>query len=156
MEKRVLVAHLSLDQLLERIRRESNARVLKRLYFIRYLMQGDTLTNAAKRVGVTRSLGYVWLDRWNGDGVAGLVPRFDGGRPAKLSREDKRRLVVLLRRRNDWTLREIKELIIKKYSVEYSESRLRDVLKSLGVRHAKPFSRDYRRPFDAEQVLKKE
>jgi transposase len=156
MKKRVLVAHLSLDQLLDRIRRESNARVLKRLYFICYLMQGDTLTNATKRVGVTRSLGYMWLDRWNRDGPGGLVPKFAGGRPAKLSREDKKQLVGFLRRRNDWTLQEIKELIHRKLGVDYSESRLRDVLKSLGVRHAKPFSRDYRRPFDAELVLKKE
>lgn len=155
MEKRVLVAHLSLDRLEARIKKESNARVLKRLYFIRNLMQGDTLTNAAGKVGVTRALGYVWLERWNQDGLEGLVPRFGGGRPSKLSKEDKRRLVSVLRERNDWTLLEIKELIKTTFGVEYSESRLRDVLKSLGVRHAKPYSRDYRRPFDAELVLKK-
>lgn len=155
MGKRVLVAHLSLEEVEARIKKESNARVLKRLFFIRGLMQGDTLVLAAKNVGVSRGLGYVWLDRWNRDGPGGLVPRFDGGRPAKLSKEDKRRLVTLLRERNDWTLLEIKELIRDEFGVEYSESRLRDVLKSLGVRHAKPYSRDYRRPFDAELVLKK-
>ena len=86
----------------------------------------------------------------------GLVPRFGGGRPGKLTVGDKERLVKLLGRRNDWTLREIRMLIREEFGVEYSESRLRDVLKSLGVRHAKPYSRDYRRPVDAEAVLKKD
>jgi putative transposase len=75
-----------------------------------------------------------------------LIPRFGGGRPGKLTKEEKCELLLLLGERDDWTLEEIRDLIQGEYDVMYSFSRLRDVLKSLSMKHAKPFMRDYRRP----------
>jgi putative transposase len=106
-------------------------------------------------VGVVPAVGYQWLQRWNLEGVDGLVPRYGIGRPSKLDEVQTMWLVRVLGERNDWTLAEIKELVSMLFNVDYSDSRLREVLKSLGLRHAKPLLEDYRRPVDALPVLKK-
>jgi putative transposase len=155
MEKRVeVVLHLTHEQLLERIRREKDSRVLKRLFFIQFVMEGKSIADAAGRVGVTRMVGYLWLRRWNSDGVSGLVPRRGGGRPPKLTDGQKEELAGFIRGRC-LPLEEIKGYVRDVLGVCISDSRIRIVLKQMGVRHAKPWARDYRRPSDADRILKK-
>jgi putative transposase len=40
--------------------------------------------------------------------------------------------------------------------MEYSERRVRRILKGMGMKHAKPYQLDYRKPDDAEEKLKKQ
>jgi len=39
---------------------------------------------ASKSVGISASTGYIWLKRWNEEGLNGLIPKYDGGKPLKL------------------------------------------------------------------------
>ena len=137
-----VVRHLSPEELLSRIKREKDVRVLPRLYFIKYLYGDDSVGNASEKVGVVRAVGYTWLKRWNMYGYDGLAPRFSGGRPSKLTEGQKYELVSLLQEENDWTIKKIRDLIIEKYNVKYSLSHLRIVLRSLGVRHKKLFVKE--------------
>ena len=155
-EKRyAVVRHLSEDVLDQRVKSERDARLLKRFLFIRHLYRGLSVEKACGNLGATKKVGYEWLRRWNAEGVQGLVPRYGIGRPSKLDEVQTEGLVFVLGGRNDWTLLEIKEVILRFFNVDYSESRLRIVLKGLGLKHAKPLMEDYRRPVDAEPVLKK-
>jgi len=102
----------SLDELNARIRTlERNAKILKRLYFIKYRYEGASVEVSARRVGITKGVGYIWQKRWNENGYAGLIPRYAGGRPSKLPEEHKEQLKVLLKERNDWTTNEVREYI---------------------------------------------
>jgi len=58
-------------------------------------------------------------------------------------------------RKNDWTTAEVQHLIQSQFGVSYSLDQVRRILKSFGMFFGKPYPRDYRRPRDAEQVLKK-
>ncbi|MHC1584350.1 MAG: helix-turn-helix domain-containing protein, partial [Methanosarcinales archaeon] len=72
---------IPVEELEKRIKRlEKDARVLKRLYFIRYLCRGMNVEEAAELVGVTKATGYAWLKRWNSNGYEGIIPEFGGGR----------------------------------------------------------------------------
>jgi len=51
------------------------------------------------------------LKRWNESSYDGLIPRFAGGNPGKLSREQKDELKALLDAKNLWYLRGIMEHI---------------------------------------------
>jgi len=137
-----VIRHLSLEELLSRIKREKDVRVLPRLYFIKYLYGNDSVKNASEKVGVVKAVGYAWLKRWNMYGYDGLAPRISGGRPSKLTDDQKSELVSLLQEENDWTLKKIRDLIIEKYDVEYSLSHLRIVLRSLGLGQEKLFIKD--------------
>jgi putative transposase len=151
-----VVRHVSSDELSGWIRRkEKEIRVLKRLYFIKYLYEGEGVEAAADKVGVVKAVGYEWLRRWNEDGYEGLMPKFGGGRPPALTEVQKDDLLVELRKKDNWALADVRKLLRDQFGVTYSENHVRRLLKSFGMKHAKPYAHDYRRPDDAEKVFKK-
>ena len=106
--KKEVVGHLSPEELEERIRdRKIDAVILRRLLFIKALYAGQSVPRASKEVGVCKATGYKWLDRWNENGLKGLEPNYGGGRPSKLTKEQKEKLKTILKERDDWTTKEV-------------------------------------------------
>jgi hypothetical protein len=70
--------NLTLDEINVLIRHENNLRVLKRLYFVKFEFLGDSVEEAATKVGVTKKTGYYWQDDWNKGGYAALILNFGG------------------------------------------------------------------------------
>lgn len=144
------------EELKKRIRsKEKDFKVLNRLHFMNYLYNGCSVPEASEKLGITKVTGYNWLERWNKDGYEGLIPRFAGGRPSKLTDVEKSQLKDILAKRDDWTTKEIKNLIKKEFRVEYSLKQVGIILRNLGLKFGKPYPKDYRRPVDAEKQLKK-
>ena len=147
---------MTAEELEQRIRiLEKDTRVLKRLYFIRYRYEGDSVETAAEKVGVYKMVAYQWQDRWNEDGYEGLIPRFAGGKSSKLSMEKNERLRSILEERDDWTTEEVQDLIEKRFGIRFTQKHVRTILRKLGMKYAKPYQHDYRRPKNAEDDLKK-
>ena len=101
--------------------KEKELRVLKRLYFIRFLYQGCVIEEASEKLGITMPTAYEWLKRWNKSGYDGLVPNFNGGPKPKLSEEEIEILKNLLKHKDDWKLKEVRKLIKEQFGVEHSE-----------------------------------
>ncbi len=155
---RTLIVNRSVSEadLTKRIREEKNrARVIPRLIFIKLLYTGMGVIEASKNVGVVKRVGYQWLKRWNESGYEGLFPRFAGGKPSKLTGDQRKELKALLEAKDLWYLNDIAGLIKTRFSVEYSERQVRRILKGFKMKHAKPYHVDYRNPDDAEEKLKK-
>ena len=145
----------SLDELNKRIKiLEKDTKILKRLYFIKHRYGGASVEVSAQRVGITKSVGYIWQRRWNKKGYKGLIPRYAGGRPAKLTDQQKEQLNDHLKKDN-WTTNEVREYIHRAFGVDYTLKQIRIILKKFGMNYAKPYAHDYRRPRDAEEQLKK-
>lgn len=148
--------HLSKRELEGLIRQEREKRSLERLIFIRDLYDGEGVERAAGKLGRVKATGYSWLKRWNAGGVEGLKPDFtEAGRPPKLSAEERDELKEMLLERDDWTTGEVRSLIRERFGVEYSTRSVYRILRSLGMRYGKPYPKDYRRPEDAEERLKR-
>ena len=148
--------HITAEEMLKRIKSlEKDTKVLQRLYFIKYRYEGVSVEEAAERVEISKPVAYIWQERWNNEGYEGLKPKFAGGKPSKLSEDQKDQLKEILNKRDDWTTEEIKKLISKEFKVEYSLKQIRIILRLFGMKLAKPFPHDYRRPDDAEEILKK-
>ncbi|MBP2029800.1 transposase [Methanohalophilus levihalophilus] len=111
---------------------ETLIKILDRLYFVRYRYMGDSVEEAAKKVGVTKRVGYIWQKRWNRDGYPGLLPRYKGGRPSKLNLEQKAELKQYLVQNEGLTSHQIREYIEEKFDVEYSLKQVRLIIKTLG------------------------
>ena len=79
-------------------------------------------------MGVSKVIGYVWLENWNEKGLEGLKPNYGGGRPSELTEEQKEELKKILEKRDDWTTREVRELINEEFGVEYSIRHLSRIL----------------------------
>jgi len=154
---RIGIKHqMTVEELDKRIKcLEKDVKVLNRLHFIRNRYLGDSVELAASKSGVTKRVGYIWQERWNEEGYEGLMPKYGGGRPAQLTEKEKINLKELLSKRDDWTTKEIKKLIKDKFGIEFSEKHVRTILRSLGLKYARPYPKDYRRPADAKEQLKK-
>lgn len=146
---------LSIEEILKMIKVEKDAKILRRLYFIKFRYEGDSIQEAVKKIGITKRIGYIWQERWNKKGYQGLIPQYAGGRPSKLTDQQKVELERLLRQKDSWTSREVRDLIIEKFGVTYTIKQVLEIAKKMGMRFAKPYQHDYRRPIDAEAILKK-
>lgn len=148
--------HLSSEDLLKQIKLlEKDTRVLQRLYFVKHRYEGASVDEAAKLVGISKPVAYQWQERWNQEGYEGLKPRFAGGCPSKLTDDQKEKLKAMLHERDDWSTKAVQELIYKEFNVGYTIKQILVILKKFGMKHAKPYTHDYRRPEDAEERLKK-
>lgn len=150
----MVVKHLSQQDLESRIKQDKSKRFAERLIFIRNLYAGDEVETAAQKVGRCPATGYNWIQRWNAHGPDGLRPTFGGGRPTKLTNAQREELKQMLQNKTYWTTKDAQRLIKDQFGKDYHISNVIKTLRSLGMRYAKPYPRDYRRPDDAEAKLK--
>lgn len=156
-KEKEITKHVTLEELNDKIKRgEKTVRVLERLYFIRFLYKGDSIKEACDRANISEPTGYAWLKAWNESCFEGLPPRFSGGPKPKLGKTEIEELKRILSEKEAWTLRQVRILIKDKFGVEYSEMHVWRILKSMNLRHAKPYVLDKKRPDDAEDILKKD
>ena len=147
---------MSAEELNRRIKTiEKDVKILKRLYFIKFRYDGDSVERAAEKIGVTKRIGYIWQKRWNEKGYDGIIPRYAGGRPSKLSQQQKNELGQLLKQKENWTTKDVRDLVSKRFNVEYTLKQIYIILRDMGMNFAKPYPHDYRKPPDAEDILKK-
>lgn len=148
--------HLTDAELTDRINEAQQAgetRLVRRLCFVRNLYKGDTITDAADRVGVKQPTGSRWLENWNEAGVKGLEPDFGGGRPSKLSDEQRERFAEVLEVHQPLTTAQIEQLLEDGFDVTYSQRHISRLLKQLGMNYAIPRPEQPGRPDDAEEIL---
>lgn len=106
---------------IDEAQRAGNPYLVRRLCFVRNLYRGDSISEAADRVGVSQPTGSRWVDAWNADGVAGLEPAFGGGRPSKLSDEEREQIQLLLEQHQSLTAADVRQLIESAFGVTYSK-----------------------------------
>lgn len=113
-----LVRHLSKEQLEMVISREkSRARMIKRLLFIKALYDGHKFSDACALVGITKSCGYLWLNRWNLQGPTVFIPGSRAGRPRKVKATSRQLLEIIHKNRS---LEAARNAISERFGVEYS------------------------------------
>lgn len=147
--------HVTYEELIKMIKSEENPKVIMRLFFVKYRYEGKSVIEASQLVGISRRVAYIWQSRWNEGGHDGLIPRWGGGCPSRLSDQDKDKLKQILHQKEGWTTDEVHDLVIREFGIGYSLKQIRVILKKFGMNYAKPYPRDYRRPDDAEEILKK-
>jgi len=148
-----VVKHVPMDELKTLIRREKDKRVFERLLFIRQLYLGAGVREACERLCISEDTGYEWLNQWNEKGYEGLIPEFGGGRPPKLTDEQKEQVKEKLKAKDNWLTREVRAVIKQDFDVGYSERQMVRVLKEFGMHYAKPYPHDYRQPGNADEIL---
>jgi transposase len=148
-----LIKHISQEDLKKLVRKEKDKHILKRLLFINQLYLGAAVPEACERLCISIRTGYLWLNEWNKKGYEGLDPNFAGGRPSKLTEEQKQQLKEKLSKGN-WLTKQVRALIKKDFGISYSIRQVIRILRELGMNYAKPYVLDYRKPDNAEGILK--
>ncbi|PSQ55222.1 hypothetical protein BRD22_10075 [Halobacteriales archaeon SW_8_68_21] len=148
--------HLSeeeLDEAIDQAQSDEEPYLVRRLCLIKNIYLGDTLTEAATRVGVTTPTASRWVDRWNNDAVDGLRPDSGSGRPPKLDEHQRDRLQEVLKQHQPLTTHQVQQLIEDGFDVSYSQRHTSRLLKNLGLNYAIPRPESPDRPDDAEEQL---
>lgn len=63
-------------------------------------------------------------------------------------------LKSILESKDFWTTDEVKDLIKDKFGIDYCLNSIRKLLKKIGMHYNIPYCLDYRRPENAEEILK--
>lgn len=148
-----LIRHVSQEELKKLVRKEKNKHIHERLLFIRQLYIGDSVETACDRMCISIQTGYNWLKQWNEKGYEGLAPDFSGGKPPKLTDKQKGQLKDKLKSKANWLTSQVRALIKKEFGVIYSIRHVARILRDFGMHYAKPYSRDYRQPWNAKELL---
>ena len=107
---------------------------------------GCSLNEAARRIGCRASSVMRWLHARRRGGEEALRVRFSPGRPPKLRRKQRERLIRLLvqgamargYRTNLWTTARIAQLMEDEFAVRYHTNHIGRLLHRLGWSHQKP------------------
>ncbi|MEG3224549.1 MAG: hypothetical protein BME94_03240 [Methanobacteriales archaeon Met13] len=156
VKRKEIVEHIGLVGVKKEIKkRKVNALILDRLIFIRKMFELDDVQLASKSVGIASSTGYIWLKRWNKEGLNGLIPKYDGGKPPKLSEEDYKILDEILEKTPNLTTDIVSDILKSEFGVVFSDRHISRILKKLNYTYTKPFMIYSKMPDDAEDQLKK-
>jgi len=130
------------------------------------VQDGQSPSNVAKALGVTRAAVYVWLALYRHGGWGALDARKRGGRPGKLDAKALSWLYNTIVSKNPlqlkftfalWTSRMIGELIRQKYGIKLSKASVCRLLNQLGLTPQRPVWRAYQqRPEDVQRWLNDE
>lgn len=127
------LAPAELADAIEAAQKAEETRLVRRLCCIRNLYKGDTITEAADRVGVAQPTGSRWVEAWNANGVAGLEPDFGGGRPPKLDAEERALFKEVLGEHHPLTTGQVRRLLEEGLDVTYSRRHIPRLLETLGL-----------------------
>lgn len=125
-------------------------------------LNGSSPEEVIKTFGLHRANIYKWLKKYDEFGVDSLKSKKAGGPQPKLTPQQKHQLKKLilknpLQLKLDfeyalWTIDMVKELIWKKFKVNYTTSHVHNILKEIGYSNQRPLERAYQQ--DPEKVDK--
>lgn len=138
------------------VKKEQNPKLRDRLRGILLMKKNYTHSEVAEILGVTERTLYNWKRRYNQSGYNGLKTNPIPGRNTILDEEDMEKLKELLQMRDYWTSKEVRELIKNEFDIEFTPRHIPRILRKLGMNYQKPYVNDYRRPENAEDILKKD
>jgi transposase len=110
------------------------------------LKYGLSLNEVGRRIGSSASSVMRWRDAWRRGGAIALKVRFSPGRPWKLGKRQRQRLIALLLkgamahgyRTNLWTTARIAEVIERKFGVRHHRDHVGRLMRSLKWSVQKP------------------
>jgi putative transposase len=156
VSKKKIIDHMSLSEVKQEIKKRNiDAVVMQRLIFIKTMFETNNVPKSSQVVDIAPSTGYEWLKRWNKEGIDGLTPKYDGGKPPKLSKEDYKILDKLFKNVPNLTTDLAHEIIEINFNVDVSERHIQRILKKLNYTYTKPYMIYAKMPDDTEDQLKK-
>lgn len=138
------------------VKKEKDLEVKDRLRAVLLLKKNFKQCEVAKILGITERTVYNWKTRYNQNKYEGLKTKLRPGRDTFLNDVDMKKLKEMLEKREYWATKEVRELIQNEFGKEFTLRHIPRLLRKLGMMYQKPYVNDYRRPEDAEEILKKD
>jgi transposase len=154
----------SAQELRELASKTLDGRVVRRLLGVALLLEGHSRRESATASGMDRQTLCDWVHRYNAEGVAGLSPRPNTGRPPMLSETQMVELKALVIKGPDpehdkvvrWRCVDLRAEIGCRYSVEVHERTVGKLLRRLGLTRLQPRPYHPKKDPAAEKAFKKD
>lgn len=137
------------------MKNEKNLKIKDRIRAILLMKKQYKQYEVAEILGVTERTLFNWKTRYEQHGYDELRDKPIPGRNTFLDDEDMTKLKDLLKKRPYWTAKEIQSLINEEFGRLFVLRQVHRILRKIGMHCGKPYVEDYRRPPDAEEILKK-
>ena len=134
--------HLSDGELETLIKsKKKDCKMFQKLTFIRAVKNGQKVSDACDFLRISEPTGHRWLDKYNEEGLTGLEPKYNkGGRPSRLSEEQKGELCTILENEDDnITIQKAHKIIKDRYAVDYSLRQVKRIIDELDSNCEKPY-----------------
>ncbi|MBQ6444398.1 MAG: transposase [Methanosphaera sp.] len=95
-------------------------RIYERLYAMKLLSEGYSYDMVAYKMGKSYQTIHRWAKICESEGIEGLKPNYEGGRPEKLSKDDLVKLDEMIQGYDEITTDQVHDLILNEFNVEYS------------------------------------
>jgi len=130
----------ALGELLRQAYRAGDAKLVKRASALLRLSRKEPADSIADELGCSVSSLYAWFKMLVYEGVSGLKVNWRGGRPSRLSKQQKAQLVELLKagpkaagfQSGCWNAAMIQHLIEREFGVLYNVHYVAELLSNLG------------------------
>ena len=143
MNMRIVFSKETVNGLVEALQRAYKAgdmQMVKRVSALLDMSRGETVSEIARKLDISRTSVYEWLRSFMVEGESGLRPTWKGGRRPKLTGTQKKRLSELVKAgpiaagflAGGWKSVMIQELIRREFGVLYNVHYVCDLLKGLG------------------------
>ena len=160
---------MNIEEIEELMRKQREKRNYERLLAIRMLMNGMKPDDVAEEINRSRATIYNWVALWNQNGWESLKYKAPPGKKPGLSPDDLEELNEILETKtprdidflntdqNYWDIEIAKEFINGYFGTNYTYYGAWRILREkLEFQYTKPYPMNYKRPEDAEEILKKE
>jgi transposase len=164
--KITITHHVRKEDLERQMHDTDNIRVYEHLLAIKLAYDGKTPNEIASILSKSIQIVYIWLNAWNEEGWQGIMPRFGGGRPAELNKKELEELYETVTTKKPcnlmdtddvfWDIELVREYALKRFGANYTYSGMWKIVREkFKLNLIKPYSKDYRKPDDAEEILKR-
>ncbi len=160
---------MKLEKIEELMKKHKSKRNYERLLAIRLLTNGAKPDDIAKEINRSRATIYNWAELWNKNGWESLKYKPPSGKTPKLNRDDLLDLKEILETKTPkdidflntdqmyWDIEMALEFINSYFETNYTYYGVWRVLREkLKFQYTKPYPKNYKRPFNAEGILKKD
>ena len=130
LEKLKLNPNLSVQELDALIDAENDNKMIRKLFYFRLRALNFSIKDASKYVGIKQFSAYKLEDKWNEGGYNSLLHKKGSGRKSKLNSKQMDELKDYLKMQDDWTMKEIQNLIKDKWEISYTHSPLERLIKA--------------------------
>jgi transposase len=116
------------------VRKEKNPFVLRILYFIFDLYYGLGVPEASKKHRITKETGYKYAKLWRTEGIDGLIPKYNNGKPSKMTEKEINIVIDQIREGKVHNIDDLIKFILENFKINYSKSWAYDFYRELSLK----------------------
>ena len=130
LEKLKSNSNLTVQEIDMLINAETDSKVIRKLFYFRLRALNLSIKEASKKAGIKQFSAYKLEDKWNEGGYNSLLHKKGSGRKSKLNSEQMDELEKYFKMQNNWTMKEIQNLINDKWGISYTHYALERFIKA--------------------------